>query len=192
MAIHIPADEMELGFVHTQTGTTELAVCTLGIRGTGPITGTQFLAAANAWVEEVLPVICSTIRLVEVHGRTNEGTSNVATFSVPGGLNVDCAPYSVATLVHKISGVPGRRNRGRWYLPGVNEDAVDAAGVISPAIYAPFQARMDAFQEALDDANLKGVIFHNPPLGGGTPASTEILSFQVDARVATQRGRLRR
>jgi hypothetical protein len=98
------------------------------------------------------------------------------------------ASPQVAILVKKLSGFAGHDQRGRMYIPGLGEAAIDDDGGISAAKLADLQS---AFSQFLTDVNLgtpEGmVIFHTDAL----TAPTKVTQLQVDPRVATQRRRLR-
>ncbi len=103
-------------------------------------------------------------------------------------------PQNCAYLIHKRTGLAGRRNRGRLYLPGPGEDAVDAVGGISSANVAAVQTRATDWLASVN--TLVGVttmyILHQGPAGAPAPSPTAISQLQVDPRIATQRTRLRR
>lgn len=106
----------------------------------------------------------------------NEGSANPARF----------AP-NTAILVKKLSGVGGRRNRGRFYLPPLWHDMDDTsgAGVMTESARGGIAAAVDQWFSLLDP-----VILHDSATpGGATP--TQVTSLDVQARLATQRRRLR-
>jgi hypothetical protein len=99
-------------------------------------------------------------------------------------------PSNVAALVAKATGLAGRRNRGRFFLPFIDESRVDASGRLSSAYQTALQAVADA---------LYGV-FHGDtgrPLGPvallhseAPSTATNVTAFQLQPIVATQRRRL--
>jgi PAB1-binding protein PBP1 len=97
-------------------------------------------------------------------------------------------PPNSAFLVTKRSAKGGRAHRGRMYLPagiGVGEDSVPATGVMLEAQRGILQGRVNtAF------ANGEKVIFHDSLTPGGFDP-TVITAFLLQARLATQRRRLR-
>jgi len=95
-------------------------------------------------------------------------------------------PQNCAILVKKRSGLGGRANTGRMFLPpiGLSEGSVSAAGVIAAASVVSLQNRINTF------ATGGGyVILHDSESPALTP--TPITTFIVDNRLATQRRRLR-
>lgn len=115
----------------------------------------------------------------------------------PGTSDTGKLPQNCALLVRKVSALGGRKNRGRFFVPGVlNEGQVDNVGVIAPAL-------VDAFNVAsalmLSNLELGGatsstpapmVILHNPGLGS-LPVPTPVTDLSVSPVIATQRRRLR-
>ena len=78
----------------------------------------------------------------------------------------------------------------RYSLPGIPEVEVDSAGAIGGTYLAASQSHVDDYYEGLVTAGLIPVLLH----AEGSPVTTpiEITSHEVDAKVATQRRRLRR
>ena len=104
-----------------------------------------------------------------------------------GTVSGDPMTPQVAYLVKKLTALGGRRNRGRFYLPGVVESKVDGAGNVLGAFQTTIQTSMDDFMTDTGAADIGVVILHSD---GGTP--TDVTSLQVEPKVATQRRRLKR
>lgn len=109
--------------------------------------------------------------------------------AVAGTAGTDRLPPNNALLIRKQTGVGGRRNRGRMYLPGiVAESGVDSTGTISGL--AGLQTIASAWLG--DIVAVAGitqmVLLHS--VGASTP--TNVNELVVDGVVATQRRRLRR
>lgn len=102
---------------------------------------------------------------------------------------------NTAVLVRKLSGLPGRRNKGRMYMPGfIAEDSVSPTGIITQS---GVDNRQDLFDDWWDDLTVpgSGIPFAIPPCifhASGDQTPTLISEFQVDSLVATQRQRMRR
>jgi len=60
------------------------------------------------------------------------------TVNLGGEVNVESLPPSVAWVIRKFTGLPGRTNRGRWYIPGVPQDA-HTEGTIDVALRPVFE-----------------------------------------------------
>lgn len=102
-------------------------------------------------------------------------------------------PQNCGVLVTKRTAVAGRRNKGRWYVAGIGEGAVDATGTIAGVTVTAWQNAVNAtfanmqLGTAVDDL----VILHTA--GGTTPPGlpTPITQMVVQSKMATQRRRLR-
>lgn len=97
-------------------------------------------------------------------------------------------PQNCTLLVRKLSTMGGRRGRGRMYVPPymLAEENVNANGVITSVSRATRQAEVDAWL----GGTYGFVLLHASGISS-TPSPTPITSFVVDARIATQRRRLR-
>lgn len=93
----------------------------------------------------------------------------------------------VALLIQKITGLAGRQNRGRMYMPTLAEDNVDDGGFLIAGALSAFQAAADQFDSDLDLSAVPMTILHTSP--AVTPS--QVSSLQVSPKVATQRRRLR-
>lgn len=115
------------------------------------------------------------------------------------GTILDTLPQNNAFLVHKRTGKSGRRNRGRLYLPGVEETAVDDRGVLTGAFLGTYQGWLTTWLARFGAGALLEFgmcILHTYPEGGSTAGSemdpTRVTSLVLDPVIATQRRRLRR
>jgi hypothetical protein len=106
------------------------------------------------------------------------------TAAVPG-----CTPQ-VSYLLKKITARGGRKGRGRMYLPGPPEDAVDAYGLLSESQFdALTTAVVDFAAQMLAATNFgKLVLLHTDPL----EEPDDFTNFFPETKVATQRRRLDR
>lgn len=116
--------------------------------------------------------------------------TNPATFT---GTNAPL-PQNCALLAHKRSAQSGRRHRGRFYVPGINEAEVNQAGVCSTALLNLYSARLTAFLTGVrNSAKIADmVILHTLTGVGSVPAPTVVTSLIPDTVIATQRRRLRK
>jgi hypothetical protein len=152
--------------------------------------------AANAFATNIMPMLTGPTKLEAVSllarrsGLLEHWDSNEA-FPVAGQKGNDELPTSVAYLVQKKTQFAGKRNRGRWYLPGVDASNV-GVNKLGGAFIGQFQTALLNFHNAvkLDEgtysAPMLPVVLH-----GDTGAPTEIVNFFVEEKVATQRNRLR-
>jgi hypothetical protein len=120
----------------------------------------------------------------------------------PGSVGGNMLPPNCALLVKKGTGFGGKKNRGRSYWPYMLQEAhVDETGTIDAPTVGSFQAQFDLWQLALIAVTLPMVIANRTEVV--TPPDTrphvtaitmgnQVLSYKVQALIATQRRRLGR
>jgi hypothetical protein len=103
-------------------------------------------------------------------------------------------PQNVAGLVKKLTATSGRRNRGRFYLPGLREGEVSDTGQVNSGsvtgingVLATWLGKFGTLMSQIDAM----VILHNTGISGA-PAPTAVTQLLLDPVVATQRRRLRK
>lgn len=139
------------------------------------------------WDAQLKPLTSAHYVLETIRMRSDVGEADT-TVNEAGTITGDTSPPNVAVLVQKRTGLAGRSNRGRMFLPGLLPDtSTDNGGTISPT-------RLDAIQAAVNDlraradADWGGVqLFHN-----GSSDPTTVTSLPVLQQVATQRRRMRK
>lgn len=111
-----------------------------------------------------------------------------------GTATGESPPNNTALLVKKNTGLGGRHERGRCFMPliGVDESDISNNGMLVAAELTSQQTRWTAFDAALTTEDLLPVLLHYPYTGQPTPAPTPITQFAVQRQVATQRRRMRR
>lgn len=126
-----------------------------------------------------------TFQKVESRSATNVATASA---NIVGTHTGALAMINTALLVKKLSGLIGRANRGRMYIPGVlDEAAVDNDGRLATGTIGAYQDSLDAFLGAIIVASLSPVILHS---SAATP--TVITNLVVESQCGTQRRRMRR
>ncbi len=167
------------------------------------------------FVSRISPILDNEVRIEGVTVRLGQPSGDPAvgsstTEASNGAGNASTPPPNVAVLVRKLTGLGGRRNRGRMYFPwGVNEASVSEAGIISAGDLAVINTAWEGFRaDVAAHADLGPVvILHDSSRYTVThptssqklvtrttvvpPAPTTVTAFSVDSRVATQRRRLR-
>lgn len=106
---------------------------------------------------------------------------------------VSYAPPNVAALARKTTSFAGRQNRGRMYLPFVNEGTIDIAGQLTALEVSGINAALNAFMvKHVGGANeVESVtISHVPTVSDPTPLPTTVDDIICEGIVATQRRRL--
>jgi hypothetical protein len=121
-------------------------------------------------------------------GQVHEVERSVTSTSTKLGM-----PPNTAYLTRKVTGLGGRRNRGRFYMPGVSEIDVDNTGLLTPTHRTNYQTSVNNwFTQNLAGPEIAShALFHDTPEGVPGVAPTDILSLNVQGKVATQRRRLR-
>lgn len=99
-------------------------------------------------------------------------------------------PPNCAMLATKTTGIGGRRNKGRMYIPPVwpNEAAISGRGDLVAGDVTTLNTRWNLFRTSCTTAGLPWVLFHSEVPFTPTPISG--LAFGV--KLATQRRRMRR
>lgn len=191
----IPLGYAQINWQFTGTGLPHGADVTLGV-DVSSYGGTAADAASDArdaWNTEVMPVLNQDVVLTNTHvkfGPNTTGAAADAAGSTPGaGSNTGMTP-NVTFLVHKTTLFGGHAGRGRMFIPGLQESSVSEAGILDGGTVTALQTAMDDLLTALGTVLLIPVLLH----GVGSPLTTPstIVDFTVDAKVATQRRRLRR
>ncbi len=102
-------------------------------------------------------------------------------------------PQNCAYLIHKRSGLGGRRHRGRCYMPGVNDVLIDDKGLLNGTALTGVGNASEAWRIAIEAVGGvdRMVILHTIPVGGVVTAPTPVTVLNVDPVIATQRRRLR-
>lgn len=119
-------------------------------------------------------------------GTLEQGEAVIGVPGGTGGVNSPVAPQ-VSVLLHKETGLAGRQNSGRMYVPGCAEVSVLPSGRLDSTSQVNFQAWSNTFLEQLQVRLIGMVILHNA-IG---PLPTAVTSLIVRPLVATQRRRLR-
>lgn len=125
-----------------------------------------------------------------------------------GGTAEPIAPPNVAMLIRKVCAHTRSQRNGRSFIPAVVEGAIDNAGQIDSGQRAGWLTAMNNFINAVNgtgdpvtgaDTALRvvHVTGHAASEGPGIPpkpnawSSSDIISFNIDAKVASQRRRNR-
>lgn len=177
----------EMGGPQLPTGGT----VTLGFENAGSLSAQE--AADNAivtWVARIRPIISDDV--IGCVARVKLGPDSTGpqatSASALGGQNTgEGILPSVSILVQKVTALGGRRNRGRMYWPGLNEDEVDSSGNINGTAATAWSGAMGSVFADLVADGMPPVVLHSDS-GAPTPCTT----FNVLTIAATQRQRLRR
>lgn len=193
MGIVIPAGYMQISFGGTIAGDSEQAVFTIGASEEGLGNPDMAEELYNAW-SEAMEVVSSSdwmFRSVTAkHGPTATGeTQEFVSGSIQGDVSQSALPINTAVLLRKLTGLGGKKGRGRAYLCGCAIEGISGgAGIIDPGALVALQDAVDAFHTAAEAVDGVGqfVLLHSD-----ATAPNVLTGLQVQGKYATQRRRLR-
>lgn len=151
--------------------------------------------AADAWGSTMASITSSAVDLVHVivkEGPNSTGPTFEWLGEEPGVDAGALPPPNCAVLVRKITGLGGRKQRGRAYIPGVSSfsASLDSAGNFSSGDAAEITTAVGNFFTGIDTlfetTSVAPVLLHSD----STPPTT-IAAFSCEPKLATQRRRLR-
>jgi hypothetical protein len=133
------------------------------------------------------------LHFVGVHvkyGPNDVGPSADYATDVAGDAGATGQSPQVCLLVQKQTTDGGHAGRGRFYLPGPVSSVLDGDGTLHSGFRSALQGSLDAFLDSMSDDDYVPVVLH----GAGSPLTdpSPIVGLTLDARVATQRRRMRR
>lgn len=198
----IPDGYAQAVWVMALTGDSEPMVTTCGLDITGVLSSYPALCnhLLNNFGNTIMAQVYSqyTVERVDLYVGQASGPNVVYASTdpaIPGEQSLTSLPQNCAVLIRKPTGTPGRRGRGRFYIPGIPEASVSQIGDINSGPLDGWQDSADAFYSELATPSVfdpaPPVILHHSEGIGTEPAPTPITSFQVETRIATQRRRLR-
>lgn len=189
MALNIPADGFEIGMIMTRVGDAEKMEWTFGIGTDGDEDlGDVGDGIAEAWNDDLSSITSSVMTLVKVAFTAGAGLVHEQPANFGGAATADVLPSNCAVLVKKLTGLPGRAHRGRFYYPSVGIAVTDSNGMINPTSVSALQGAFNSFFD--DVTSLDHVqtisLFHT-----GTGEPDAVTSLVVENQIATQRRRMR-
>jgi hypothetical protein len=194
--MRIPAGYAQVNVMFSGSGVPTGAQTTIGLTSFGVIDnpvdmGNAFLDALGS--SGVMQNFSGSIQVdgcLVKFGPNNDGPSALVIGPLAGGAANTAVAPNTALLVNKTTLLGGRRNRGRWYWPGLPEGDVDQGGNVAGGFLNAVQIDFDSFYTKLGLEDLYPSLLHSEDIGLILPAL--ITSFVVQPKVATQRRRLRR
>lgn len=206
----IPADTGQVTHLFTGANLPHGGAVVYGVQGAGLDPGQEACEACHvnfgALVgSELTSDVTLTTTKLKV-GPTDTGPSFEFTDPIVGNvaINTSMAP-NTAYLVNKVTALGGRRNRGRMFLPGVFDGAVDDSGLVASGTVTQIQTALDDFLASMSIFGLSLLILHSPAYTWGLvnnqprriysstppPDPTPVTALIMTGMVATQRRRLR-
>jgi len=200
MSAHIPPGFAECSIPHLHLLNARPAVITFGIDITAsPVADADL---PNAVLEAYRngfqtgidnAVICGPAYVVVGQdGPADFPFTGTSTFA--GTRAAESVNAAIALMYDKGTARPGRRGRGRMYVPWVLLDTeVDEMGRVTAGIIAGLNTRADTFRNNLAAAGLVApmVLLHSPPIPAGL-VPDPITGMTVDPIVGIQQRRLNR
>lgn len=196
----IPVGYYEATLIWQRSGSVRPSTVGLGLEddvpgNRSPVTVADAVYAAATNLASIAPgVVMSTSYSflgVSVSRMTEEGPLVGEKLTTIIGTGTETVmPPNCAVLVNKVTGLGGRRNRGRFFVPPYYppEGSVDSNGVLNPTAVTTVRDRWVDFLTRLGTAGLVPVMFHNTAPFLPTP----IVGIAVNPLIATQRRRLRK
>lgn len=196
----MPLGAKEATFVFTIEGNTRTVTTAIGIADLDVISPRTNLelatlirenwsATARPFSTANLPTVYSLANVTVVEQTALGPVSVSAGPPVVGIGGQSVVPINCALLVVKETGVGGRRNKGRMFVPPFlpGESQVDTNGNLVAGVVPTLQALIDsAFDDDTAD-DIAHVLFHQT----GDPTPTGITNLVLDNQIATQRRRMR-
>jgi hypothetical protein len=187
MPLHIPEGYFNVSLHADSTQTEGEIVLTFGIRDLtdqGPAVCASIIALA--WEDDFQDFHHNSFHANRVHVTSEPPGPQADNFvDWNGTVSGDPAPSNCAALAKKVTGLTGKKFRGRSYFGGMPMAYVDGSNVDSTGI-TQLQAGCDAFLSALEAGDMAMVILHT-----SNSVPTPVVEWNVETRLATQRGRLR-
>jgi hypothetical protein len=194
--MNIPPGFAQTNLLFSGDGAPRGAQIVLGVEVASGVTDPIAVAHSiyDAYASTVLTFASSSILLTGCRaklGPNDTGPDGVYSASTPGG-NAGAAEVTpqVALLARKNTASGGRINKGRMFIPGAVEGAVDASGNVSSGTIAAYNTALADFISAVfANANTNNlVILHTSP----ELEPTVITSITLQSLAATQRRRIRK
>lgn len=145
------------------------------------------LATANGFRNMLPAEVTITEFTTRFRSSPNVVEIDTSVLNLPGILVGPNPPPQVAFLFQKRSGLAGRTNRGRMYVPAASEAEIDSGGTLSSALITNAQGGANNFLADLAASSIPMVILHTNP--AETP--TAVSALTLSPKVATQRRRVR-
>lgn len=182
-----PATTAQVTLKFQPGGGTHFAFCVLLVGNNTDLDPDQVAGRVRiAFGDSLDSLMTEEWNMVDVHAITETGAEFHDTAPVSGDYVGTAAPPNVALLLRKDTGLAGRPNRGRMYLPGIPEAEFNVAGSLVPTFVADANVAAEAFFDKLVADDVPLLLHHRGP-----NTFTAVSSLTADGVVATQRRRVR-
>lgn len=154
----------------------------------------------NNWQDHIVGALANNYTCVGAHFRDRNETAGVvgdilADAAKPrvGGSSGASSTPNVAVLVRKLGVFHAGQKPGRFFLPGIEESAVDEDGMLTTTFISAMNALLAAFLSGLSGAGSNQLVtVHFAPTAPLAGVTTDVTQLVTDPKVATQRRRLRK
>lgn len=159
----------------------------------------ELLEAFDTWVgESLLAAMCaaSTVNNIQVRDLTTEDSYDQSSvIEADGTSESDCTPAQVAVVMTKRTSLAGRSRRGRMYLFGVSQGALEDQRHLTPTGLSLYNTVGSSLMSVLATTDWTPVVVSYVADGAPrvTPLVTPMTALECrDTRLDTQRRRLGR
>lgn len=189
MAIQIPPGFAHIALTFRHAAYQRDAYCTYGVN-IGGDPETVAAGALGVWMTSMNNLLDSNVTMREVVATIGQDGGDpliqYAQNPTAGGRSAESTPPALALLVTKRTGLGGRRNTGRMFLPWFNtEGQVNETGVIASVSLNAYQTAVNTWLTAHETADLGMVILHRTGIST-IPAPTPVTNLVVSNVISTQ------
>lgn len=197
MPLQIPAGYAQLNMIYQVIGGVRPSEVTIGFKGNPASNAADIAVIANTLFTAVnRPGAAArmsrdwTFLGVRCMLMTESGPTVGEQFTTVTGTGAwDALPSNLAVLIRKNTGLGGRANRGRMFVPptGVSETGANQLGAMTAPARTQIQSDWDGWFTAMKATVEKFYLFHNE-----TAIPSEVTGLAVQSLMATQRRRMRK
>ena len=150
------------------------------------------ILAAN-WAANILPSMSQDITMGDVILEEVDGVkiaNSILGLGQPGSIARPSTPVNVAAVITR-SDLSSRR-KGRWFLPGVPDDKVDAGAAVDPAWYSNLRAQFDVTAANLAAQDQTEFMNRHNTAGPNNPPNyvyALVVAFGITSKIGSQSGR---
>ena len=195
MSVQIPPGYAQFSVGHLLAGYTRRAYTVWGIDlgGTGSPDPDVLAGQFQTIYDETLGTqIDSNVTISQtraVVGQDGEPLVGVTDLIDTGSASRESTAPALAALLHLNTGLGGRRNRGRKFLPwAISDSGVLENGTIASASVTALQSAASDFNIAVRDEGWEVVVLHGEGISA-VPPPTPVTTITVSGIVSTQRRR---
>lgn len=192
----IPPGFAQVTMIHSHPAAEGEVDVVYGIEISGGASELMLEQILDAWSADIMPRLSQSVVLEAGRMYVGQDGGDALVFEAnaepptPGGDASTWLAINTAYLIKKNTGLGGRRNRGRMYLPGVPAGTLNDSGNLNPTAMTNLNNAVNNFLVSLKAVTgvEEMVILHAAP---SVLAPTVVSSLTPAPKIATQRRRLR-